>query len=90
MYNHKQMYCTWAKPQINAHADLSSGKRRSTGLCALRGYFGPPVRPKLKVAFLPVSFYWFIRTIAKVLKSGINLTLTIAIVTKMAAKIGLK
>ena len=37
---------------------------------------------------LQVSSYKFIRTIAKVLKYGIDLTFTVAMVTKMAAKIG--
>ena len=33
---------------------------------ALRGYFGPPMRPKNENCFSQVSSYWFIRTIAKV------------------------
>ena len=36
---------------------------------------------RLKRCFSPIS-YWFIRTIAQVLKSGINLTFTVAIVTE--------
>ena len=46
-------------------------------LCALRGFFGPPI-----------CSYLLIRTITKVYKSQITLTFTIAMVTKLAAKIG--
>ena len=53
---------------------------------ALRGYFGPPLRPKNENCFLQVSSYQFIRTIAQV--SGIDSIFTVAMVTKVAANIG--
>ena len=55
---------------------------------ALRGYFGPPMRPKNENCFSLVSSYYFVRTLAQVLKSGIDSIFTIAKVTKMCAKIG--
>ena len=57
-------------------------------LHALRGYFGPPMRPKIEIPFSPNSSYWFIRTMTQVYKSDISLTFTVAMVTKMAAKTG--
>ena len=51
-------------------------------LRALRGYFGPPLRLKMKIAF--TNFF----TIAQVQKPGINLTFTVDMVTKMATEIG--
>ena len=59
-------------------------------LRALRGYFGPPMRPKNAIRFSPNSSYWFIRTMPQVYKSGISLTFTIVMVTLMAAKTGWK
>ena len=51
--------------------------------------FWPPYEVKKnKSCSSQVSCYKFIRTKAKVLKSSINLTITVAMVTKMAAKIG--
>ena len=41
-----------------------------------------------KNCFSPICSYGFIRKITKVLKSLINLTFTVAMVTKMAAEIG--
>ena len=58
------------------------------GVRALRGYFGPPMRPKNESRFSPNFSYWFIRTMTQVYKSNINLTVTVAMVTKMAAKTG--
>ena len=58
------------------------------GVCALRGYFGPPMRPKNEISFSPNSSYWFIRTMTQVYKSEISLTFTVAKVTKMATKTG--
>ena len=60
----------------------------SKGVRALRGYFGPPLRSKNKSCSSQVSLYYFTRTIAKVQNSGIDLNFTVAMVTKMAAKIG--
>ena len=57
-------------------------------LRALRGIFGPPMRPKNEIRFSSNSSYKFIRTMAQVYKSDISLTFTVAMVTKMAAKIG--
>ena len=56
------------------------------GVRALRGYFGPLWSPNLKIAY----FDWFIRRITKVLILGIYLNFTVALVSKMANKIGLK
>ena len=58
------------------------------GVCALRGYFGPPMRPKNEIRFSPKSSYWFIRTMTQVYKPGISLTFNVAMVSKMAAKTG--
>ena len=55
---------------------------------ALRGYFGPPYEAKNENCCSQVSSYLFIRTIAQVLKSGIDSTFTVVMVAKMAAKIG--
>ena len=57
-------------------------------LRALRGYFGPPMRPKNEIHFSPNSSYWFIRTMTQVYKSDICLTFTVAMEAKMAAKTG--
>ena len=60
-------------------------------LCAFRGYFGPPMKLKNKDSFSSVSSYKFIKTIAQMLKYGINLIFTVAMVTQMAAaKVGWK
>ena len=58
------------------------------GVCALRGYFGPPMRQKNEIHFSPNSSYWFIRTMTQVYKSDISKTFTVAMLTKMAAKTG--
>ena len=55
---------------------------RSKGVRALRGYFDPPMRSKIKFAlhkFLLISLLE---------RSRIDSTFTVAMVTKMAAKIG--
>ena len=57
-------------------------------LRALRGYFGPPMRPKNEIRFSPNSSYRFIRTMTQVYKYDISLTFTVAMVTKMATKTG--
>ena len=37
------------------------------GVCALRGYFGPPIpEPKTENCFSPISLDWFIRRITGV------------------------
>ena len=46
------------------------------------------MRPKNEDCFSQVSSCLFIRTIAQVLKSGIDSIFAVAMVTKMAAKIG--
>ena len=76
-----EVYATRHDPKIYPH---------NQGVRALRGYFGPPMRPKNEICFSPNSSYWFIRTITQVYKSDISLTFTVAMVTKMAAKTGLK
>ena len=57
-------------------------------LCALRGFFGPPMRIKYKNCFLPISSCKCIRIIAKVYKSRMILTVIVAMVAIMAIKIG--
>ena len=57
------------------------------GMCIKR-LFWPPYEVKNKSCSSQVSSYWFIRTIAKVQRSSIDSTFTVAMVTKMAAKIG--
>ena len=63
-------------------------RKKIKGGRALRGYFGPPMRSKNKNCSAQVSSYKFIRTIAKVYRSGIYSTFSVAMVTKMAAQIG--
>ena len=46
------------------------------------------MRQKNEIRFSSNSSYWFIRTMAQVYKSDISFTFTVAMVTKMAAKIG--
>ena len=58
------------------------------GVRALRGYFGPPMRPKNEIRFSLNSSYWFIRTMTQVYKSDMSLTFTVAMGTKMAVKTG--
>ena len=53
---------------------------------ALRGYFGPPLRPKHDIRFSQNSSYLYIRTMGQVYKSDISLTFTVAMVTKIATK----
>ena len=54
------------------------------------GPFWPPLEPKTENCFSPISLDWFIRRITEVLNFGINLNFTVAMVTKIADKIGLK
>ena len=60
------------------------------GVRALRGYFGPLKSKKTENCFSLNSFDWFIRRITGVQNIGIHLNITVAMVTKMADKIGLK
>ena len=48
------------------------------------------MRPKKENCFSPNSSYYFNRTMVQVYKYGINLTLTVAMVTNIHAKIGRK
>ena len=59
-------------------------------LRALRCYFAPPPHEakKNEICFKPNYSYQFISTMAQVFMSDISLTFTVAIVTKMVAKIG--
>ena len=45
---------------------LNYPMKMKKGVCALRGYFGPPMRSKNKSCSSQVSSYYFIRTKAKV------------------------
>ena len=59
-------------------------------LRGLRCFFAPPPpqdAKKSKTHFSPISFYKLISTIVQALKSGINLTFTVAMETKVASKI---
>ena len=56
----------------------------------IKGLIWPPLEPKAESCFSPISFDWFIRRITQVYISGIYLTLSVAMVTKMADKIGSK
>ena len=53
----------------------------------IKRLFWPPYEAK-EIRFSPNSSYKFIRTMAQVYKSDNSLTFTVAMVTKMAAKIG--
>ena len=53
------------------------------GTCIKRLFWPPPMKSKNRSCFSQVSSNWFIRTIAKVLKSGIDSTRTVNMVTKM-------
>ena len=55
------------------------------GVRVLRGYFGPPMRPKNENAFHKFLLISLLEHMAQVLKSGIDSILTIAMVTKTAA-----
>ena len=48
------------------------------------------VQPKTENCFSPISLDWFIRRITEILNYSIYLNFTVAMVTKMANKIGLK
>ena len=50
----------------------------------------PPLRPKTENCFSQISYDLFIRRMTEVLNFGIYLNFTVAMVTKMADKIGLK
>ena len=56
----------------------------------IKGLFWPPLEPKTENCFSPNSFDWFIRIITDVSNFGIYLNFTIAMVTKMVIKIGIK
>ena len=57
---------------------------------ALRDNLAPPLEPKTDNCYSPISFNRFIRRTIEVLNFGIYLNFTVAMVTKMADKIGLK
>ena len=58
------------------------------GVRALRGYFGPLLSKKTENCFSPICFDWFIRRITEVLNFWIYLDFTVAMLAKMANKIG--
>ena len=55
--------------------EQNPGRRQPKVLRAIRGYFGPPLRRKIKIAFHQFLLNWFIRAMAQVWKSGANFTL---------------
>ena len=55
------------------------------GTCIKR-LFWPPYEAENENCFSLVYAYLFVGTIAKVLKSGVGLTLKVAMITKMTAK----
>ena len=68
---------------------VKRGHQLNKELRALRGYFAPPPHEaKNEICFSPNSSYLFIRTMTQVYKSDTSLTFTVAMVTKMAAKVG--
>ena len=56
----------------------------------IKGIFLPPLEPKAENCFSPNSFDWLIRIKTEVNNFGINFDFTVAMVTKMADKIGVK
>ena len=54
------------------------------------GLFWSSLEPKLENCFSPISFDWFTRRITEVYNLAFFLNFTVAMVTKMADKIGLK
>ena len=60
------------------------------GVRALRGKFGPIWSKKLKIAFHQFHLIVLFRKMVQVLNSGIYFTFSVAMVTKMADKVGLK
>ena len=56
----------------------------------MKGLYCPSLEQKTEHCFTPISFDWFIRRITEVLTIDIYLNLTVAMLTKMANKKGLK
>ena len=57
----------------------------------IMGLIWPPLEPKTESCFSsPISSDWFIKRIINMFNSDIYLTFTVAMVTKMTNKIGLK
>ena len=68
-------------------------KAQAKRALSLRGHFDAPPHPyeaKNENCFSPNSSYKFITTMAKVYKSCISWNVTVAMVAKMASKIGSK
>ena len=59
------------------------------GTC-IKGLIGPPSEPKTESCFSQISFDCFIRRMTEMLNFDIYFNFTVAMVTKMAAKIGIK
>ena len=55
----------------------------------IKGLIWPPLGPKIENCFSQISFDWFISRINEVKKIGIYINFTVAMVTKMADKIGI-
>ena len=66
------------------------GMKKIKRATCIKGLFWHLLEPKTENCFSPISFDWFIRRITEVQNLGIYLNLTIAMVTKMADKIGFK
>ena len=64
-------------------------RKPERGTC-IKGQIWPPLEQKTENFFSPFSPNWFIRRMVQVLNSGIYFTFSVAMVTKMADKIGLK
>ena len=56
----------------------------------IEGLNWPPLELKTENCFPQISFDWFIRRMTEVSNFGIYLNFTVAMVTKMADKIGIK
>ena len=56
----------------------------------IKGLIWPPIEPKTENCFSPISFDRFIRRKTEVKNFSIYLNFTVAMVLKMADKIGLK
>ena len=78
--------------KVDFEKNWHTTNKYAKGVRALRGYFGQKrlLEPKTKNCLSPISFNWFNRRIMKFKISAFTTNFTIAMVTKMADKIGLK
>ena len=95
----RKMSCTRTQHSVSGEADhtvqaiactvfvlMQQSKR---GTCN-KELFWPPLKPKTANCFSPISFDWFIRRKTEVYNLSIYLNFTLAMVTKIGHKIGLK